>query len=274
MAHTNSTPNYALPQFLSTDKPAWLTDVNPAYTAIDTGMHNAQTAADAAQNDATQALSDAATADGKATTADAKGSGAIASLAATFDSTATYNVGDYVIYNNLLYICDVAVTTPGPWTGSTNWSRTTMSDILANFSVSSLNDIDDVDLTGVDEGDLMQWANVDGVMKYIPLTTAGLRNMLILSNFAVYSADRILANSNGTIPLTQNLFVLFFKAYSRADCFGAYLVSYHPSVQSTNYITPLVIGNAYQPTLSIVDGNKLRIATGGVDVYYSMLRLN
>ena len=35
MSHTNSTTNYALPQFLTTDKPAWLTDVNNAFSDID-----------------------------------------------------------------------------------------------------------------------------------------------------------------------------------------------------------------------------------------------
>ena len=134
MAHTNSTTNYALPQFLSTDKPAWLTDVNPAYAAIDTGIHNAQVAADAAQGDATQALSDAAAADGKATTADGKGSGAVASLAEAFDPTATYPVGEYVMYNNLLYVCTTAVTTPGPWTGSSNWDRTTLDSIATSVN--------------------------------------------------------------------------------------------------------------------------------------------
>lgn len=38
MSHTNSTPNYNLPQFIGTDKPAWLGDINPAMSAIDTHM--------------------------------------------------------------------------------------------------------------------------------------------------------------------------------------------------------------------------------------------
>lgn len=126
MAHSNSTTNYNLPQFVSTDKPAWLTDVNTAYADIDTGMHAAQVAADNAQSDATQALATAGEASTTATGADAKGSGAIASLATAFDTTATYSVGDVVIYNNLLYVCSVDVVTPGSWTGSANWNRTTM----------------------------------------------------------------------------------------------------------------------------------------------------
>ncbi len=170
MAHTNSTTHYALPQFLSTDKPAWLTDVNPAYATIDAGMHAAQAAADAAQGDATQALDDAAAAAGTATTADSKGSGAIASIAATFDSTATYNVGDYVIYNNLLYKCFAAVTTPGPWTGSTNWNRETLSAAITNITIDSIGDINDVDLTGVQAGDMMEFVT-DGLggLKLVPV---------------------------------------------------------------------------------------------------------
>lgn len=55
MAHTNSTPNYNLPQFLGTDKPAWLTDINNAMSNIDAAIAAAKTAADAA-NTAVSAL--------------------------------------------------------------------------------------------------------------------------------------------------------------------------------------------------------------------------
>ena len=48
MAHTNSTPNYNLPQFLGTDKPAWLTDINNAMSDIDTAIAAAKTTADTA----------------------------------------------------------------------------------------------------------------------------------------------------------------------------------------------------------------------------------
>lgn len=48
MAHTNSTPNYNLPQFLGTDKPAWLTDINNAMSDIDAAIAAAKTTADTA----------------------------------------------------------------------------------------------------------------------------------------------------------------------------------------------------------------------------------
>lgn len=51
MSHTNSTPNYNLPQFVGTDKPTWLNDVNDAFTSIDTQMKaNADSATSASSN--------------------------------------------------------------------------------------------------------------------------------------------------------------------------------------------------------------------------------
>lgn len=138
MSHTNSTANYNLPQFITTDKPAWLTDINGAFSAIDTGIDAAKDAADNAQSDATQALTDAGNAGTTATNADTKASGAVASIADTFSSTNTYSVGDYVMYNSLLYKCINAVTTPGAWTGSANWDRETVEGAI-QASANTLN---------------------------------------------------------------------------------------------------------------------------------------
>lgn len=55
MAHTNATENYNLPQFLGTDKPAWLGDINPAFQAIDTQMKNNADGVTSANATATQA---------------------------------------------------------------------------------------------------------------------------------------------------------------------------------------------------------------------------
>lgn len=149
--HTNSTTNYSLPQFLPTDKPAWLTDVNPAYLAIDNGMKANSDAASAAQTDATQALADAAGANAIATQADAKASGAIASLSEQFLDTNTYSVGEYVIFNNILYVCTEPVTTPGPWTGSVNWERASLDSIATALEAKTGSDIpvSDTDSTSI-----------------------------------------------------------------------------------------------------------------------------
>lgn len=48
MASTNKTTNYLLPQFIGTDKPTWLGDINSAMSAIDTQMKANADAASAA----------------------------------------------------------------------------------------------------------------------------------------------------------------------------------------------------------------------------------
>jgi len=46
MSHTNQTTNYHLPQFLGSDKPSWLTDINGAFSDIDTAIYEAKSEAD------------------------------------------------------------------------------------------------------------------------------------------------------------------------------------------------------------------------------------
>lgn len=67
-ASTNKTTNYELPQFIGTDKPSWLGDINSAMSTIDTGMHDNATAitgiestVQTASATATQASQDVAT---------------------------------------------------------------------------------------------------------------------------------------------------------------------------------------------------------------------
>lgn len=67
--HTNSTTNYGYPQFIGTDKPGWLTDINGAFNDIDEDIKTAQTAADTAQASATIADGKAVQAQSDATTA-------------------------------------------------------------------------------------------------------------------------------------------------------------------------------------------------------------
>lgn len=77
---TNKTTHYELSQFVSSDKPSWLNDINSDMAKIDTAINtakttadgaataagNAATAAEGAQNTANTAVTNAATADGKA----------------------------------------------------------------------------------------------------------------------------------------------------------------------------------------------------------------
>lgn len=62
MSHTNSTANLSLPQFIGTDKPTWLGDVNGAFSAIDSYAGTNDAAVSAAASDASSAIAQAASA--------------------------------------------------------------------------------------------------------------------------------------------------------------------------------------------------------------------
>lgn len=62
MGHTNSTANLSLPQFIGTDKPTWLGDVNGAFSAIDSYAGTNDAAVAAAVSDASSAIAQAASA--------------------------------------------------------------------------------------------------------------------------------------------------------------------------------------------------------------------
>ena len=62
MGHTNSTANLALPQFIGTDKPTWLGDINGAFLAIDGYVGTNDAAVSGAVSDAASAISQAASA--------------------------------------------------------------------------------------------------------------------------------------------------------------------------------------------------------------------
>lgn len=49
-------------------------------------------------------------------------------LAPVFSTANTYAVKNVVLYDNKVWICHTAVTTAGAWTGSTNWTQTTVGE--------------------------------------------------------------------------------------------------------------------------------------------------
>lgn len=57
---------------------------------------------------------------------------ALANQALGYSDQSTYNVGDYVLYNDVLYICKTAVTTAEAW-DSTKWEQTYMADSIGDL---------------------------------------------------------------------------------------------------------------------------------------------
>lgn len=91
MAHTNQTEHYELPQFIGSDIPSWLVDVNQSYTAIDSAIYTAKNTADVASNTAGSANTVAQ---------DAKGAAEVA--------TTTANSAKAIAEGNTLQIAEVS----------------------------------------------------------------------------------------------------------------------------------------------------------------------
>jgi len=49
-------------------------------------------------------------------------------IADAYSSSLTYNVGDYVIYNNILYVCSTAITVAEAW-NSAHWTATKVTEM-------------------------------------------------------------------------------------------------------------------------------------------------
>lgn len=71
MSHTNSTANYNLPQFVGTDTPGWLTDVNGAMADIDAAIYARQQGVATNANNITSLDSRLTTAEGAISDTDA-----------------------------------------------------------------------------------------------------------------------------------------------------------------------------------------------------------
>ena len=129
MSHTNSTPNYSLPQFLSSDKPAWMADINAAMLAIDTGMKANADAATAAQSTADKAVLNGAPG---------------------YSNLSTYDVDDVVNYQGRVYKCIIAVTTPEAFDNA-KWILYDLQD--ASKAIDDIDlEIGSGDISGIGDG--------------------------------------------------------------------------------------------------------------------------
>ena len=62
-------------------------------------------------------------------------------VADEYDSTATYDVGDLVVYKGVLYECSSAITTAEAWNPD-HWSRINLGDIIADMD-GAIDDLDE-----------------------------------------------------------------------------------------------------------------------------------
>ena len=78
-------------------------------------------------------------------------------IADTYDITSTYDVGDYVIFNSLLYKCITAVTTPGVW-NSSYWAHVLVTNEMGSGGGGG--NVDDVYVNGTSVLDANKIAQV------------------------------------------------------------------------------------------------------------------
>lgn len=117
--HTNSTPNFNLPQFIASDTPAWLTDVNQAMSAIDTAMQANKTAAADAASTAAGASSKADTASSAAATATTVANNAAntATEAQTNANYANTKINNLNVYQSITITPESGFTVNKPFCG-------------------------------------------------------------------------------------------------------------------------------------------------------------
>lgn len=133
MSHTNSTANYSLPQFVGSDKPAWLTDVNGAMTSIDTQMKANADSASTANASATTANSNIGTLANLNTTAKTNlvsavnevntGLGTVSGVASSASGTATQANNAIQALTDYLDIVNFNEKTPVVSGGTLNFNR-------------------------------------------------------------------------------------------------------------------------------------------------------
>ena len=132
MSSTNKTEHYNLPQFIGSDIPTWLGDINSAMTAIDSGINAAATSASGAATNAAQALTDAAAAQ-NALNAKANTS-TLATVETGTTASKAYAVGEYLVYNGILYRVTAAISSGQTLVPGANITATTAGAELTSLN--------------------------------------------------------------------------------------------------------------------------------------------
>lgn len=159
MGATNHTANYDLPQWIGTDKPTFLGDLNDAFLKIDTGMKTNQSEISGATSDAGNALAKATSAEQAVNTltplvntASENASQALttANNAASTANTANTNANAAISkLNGFNWSASTALTKPAgvPWEGfAINYSRNSGLYLLNLFGeiIGSFNNSDNM----------------------------------------------------------------------------------------------------------------------------------
>ena len=226
MGHTNSTANLALPQFIGTDKPTWLGDINSAFSDIDAYVGTNNAAVAGAVADAASAVSQASSAVSTATTAN--------TTAGNASTTANNAIGVANTANAIAGTVDAKV------------------GLLANLNTtdrtSIVNAINEV--YGMAGGDEVS-VTADGVATY---------SQLFDSLFAAADASKVKATSKAVIidSGSEGVYTLIAKsataytfsrfAYTTSALAGRTMIVRSSGSEYTSYVASYADNSAQVPT--------------------------
>lgn len=252
MGHTNSTANLALPQFIGTDKPTWLSDVNGAFAAIDTYAGN---------NDAALAITDA-----KADTAIGDAASAVTTAgnaATTAGNAAATATAANTVAGNALTVANGINSKVGVLTDLTTTDKSTVVNAINEVNGKDAGDIA-YDNTGsgltatnvqaaIDEvaqggGGAGAWTLIGTASDTSPVTLTGNENEIFIE--VDDGSDNVMFN--GVIPGASLLATN--KAYRQGyyDSASAYsTAAVYVSKTSANIIAVKRDGNAITASCSI-----------------------
>lgn len=156
MGHTNSTPNIGLPQFIGTDKPTWLGDVNGAMSAIDTKVGSIDAAIATTDAKADNAVADASGAVTTATNA-VNTAGAASTTATQANNLATQAL---TVANNTADLCTDQIV---PAVSANKTAIGTLSDLTTTDKSNLVAAINEVAQGGGGGGvvETVLWSNPD-----------------------------------------------------------------------------------------------------------------
>lgn len=196
MSHTNATQHYQLPQFIGTDTPGWLTDVNQGFAAIDNAIYQRQQDIAGNANDISVLESDTANLQGRMTTAETaitEQSQDITALEAT-DSQHTQDIG----------ALQSAVAGIGASIAADVWSTCSITLTSAGW-VSDRQSYSDASL-------------VTNKMKFVSLDPAWLAT--------ASDADVKAITAAMIMPIAENSGSVTFRAFNGAPAIDAHLICY------------------------------------------------
>lgn len=200
MSYTNSTTNYGLPQWIAADHPKFLTDINNAFSTIDTQLKNANDNASTASDNATSALSIAGQA---ATTAESAAT--VAGQAAALAQSVNELVGTI---NAKLGTTSIATIGDGTVTGAI--------DSINTIAQSNNDDIADLMKYNFDSGISLASYNSSSNQFTCPSDGYVKLNMGASGNLrgTIYLNDGIFLNCNDSL-MSYFVFSLYVKKGSR-----------------------------------------------------------